>query len=142
MTVAFRTSQQALDWMLERTIIVKSKSKDPETLARIQGFLLSNEMRERVGVNLVELVSKASRKKSLYHVTVRDAFLTATIAALLQSTRSGLSEDDMTRCANIVFALLPIGRLEQADLADRPLWVFARDRNMVGELQRTLGLRS
>ena len=142
MTVAFRTSQQALDWMLERSMIVKSKTKDPETLATIQGFLLSNEMRERIGTNLIELVSKASRKKSLCHVTVRDAFLTAAIAALLQSTRSRLSEDDMTGCANIVFALLPIGRLEQADLADRSLWLFARDRNMVGELQRSLGLRS
>lgn len=139
MTNALRSSGEVVEWMLQQNIVLKSKMKDPETFASVQGFLLSNEMRESIGSILIKLVARESRKKRTA-LTVLDAFLTATIAAVLQKTGRSLSEDEMTKCANIIFAMLPMGRLEQSGLADQPLGRVARDRNMVGELQRIFGL--
>ena len=136
------TTEGALHWMLQQNMIVRSTSKDPETFAAVQGFLLSDEMRDSIGSNLVRLVAKATRKGNtrLRRVTVREAFLTATLAALLEKARASLSEEEMTRCTNIVFALLPIKRLEQARLADRTVRSIALNRRSVMELQRILGL--
>jgi hypothetical protein len=101
--------------------------------------LLSEDMRERIGAHLVRLVAKATRRKRKNDVvTLRDAFLTATIATLLEKTRRILTEDELTKCANIIFTLLPIERLEQAGLADRPLRVFASEKSLADELQRVL----
>jgi len=134
----FKTSQEALDWMLRGGMLVKGTRKDPETFAAVHGFLLSEDMREKIGARLVELVAKASRKRKTAGVTLRDAFLTATIATLLDKTERNLSEDELTKCANIIFALLPIDRLEQAGLADRPLQALASDKSLVDELRRIL----
>jgi hypothetical protein len=129
--------------MLKHDMIVRSKTKDPETFASVQGFLLSDEMRESIGANLVRLVAKATKKGNdrLRRVTVREAFLTATLAALLERTRVSLSEDEMTRCTNIIFALLPIRRLEQARIADRTVRSLALSKRAVMELQQVLGVR-
>lgn len=137
---ALRTSQAALQWMLQQKIVIRSKMKDPETFAAIQGFMLSSEMRESIGSILIELVAKQTHKRS-NALTLRDAFLAATIAAVLRKTGANLSEDEMTTCANIISAMLPIAQLEQAGLADQRLGMIARDRNKVGELQRLLRIR-
>ncbi|OFX16541.1 hypothetical protein A3K71_07355 [archaeon RBG_16_50_20] len=39
----FRTSQSALDRILQGNMIVKSKMKNSETFAAVHGFLLSND---------------------------------------------------------------------------------------------------
>jgi hypothetical protein len=135
---ALKTSEQVLEWLMERQMVVKGSRKDPETFATVQGFVLSEEMRERIGRTLVDLITKSSRKRKSDRVTLKDAFLAATIAALLQKTRKGLSQDQLTECANVIFALLPIDRLEQAGLADKRLRAFARDRSVVDQLQRML----
>ena len=134
----FKTSQEVLDWMFHGRMLVKGTRKDPETFAAVQGFLLSEDVRERIGAHLVELVANATRRKKTAGVTLRDAFLTATIATLLEKTQRSLTEDELTNCANIIFALLPIERLEQAGLADRPLRLLASEKWLVDKLQRVL----
>ncbi len=135
---ASKTSDEALKWLIQKQMVLKGTRKDPETFANVQGFVLSQEMREAIGTNLVELVAKSSRKKKSDHVTLKDAFLAATIAAIFQKTKRRVGEDKLTECAKIIFALLPIERLEQAGLADRPLRVFSRDRSLVERLERIL----
>jgi hypothetical protein len=127
----------ALDWMLRQNLILKKMTKDPETHATIQAYILSEQLRETIGSNLVRLVAKVTKKGNgeVRNVSLRDAFLTATIAALLETTHASLDDDEMTSCANIVFALLPIWRLEETGLAGRRLRSIARKRSLVGKLQ-------
>jgi hypothetical protein len=136
-----RTAEGALHWMLNHEMLVRKTSKDPETYATVQGFILSDQLREMIGSNLVKLVSKATRSKGgrAVRVSVRDAFLAATMASVLEMTSVVLSDAEMTRCANIIFSLLPIRRLEDAGLADRPLRAIARDLSSVRTLQGMFG---
>jgi hypothetical protein len=136
-----QTPEGALDWMLERELLVKRTTKDPETYATSHGFVLSDQLRDVIGCNLVKLVAKVTRKRngSARGVSVRDAFLTATIAAVLETTRAPLNDDEITNCANIIFALLPIGRLEETGLADRSLRAVTHNRSSVRKLQDLLG---
>ena len=53
-------SAAALSWMLERGIIMRKSTKDPETFIPVQGYILSDEMREEIGNNLVETVHEGS----------------------------------------------------------------------------------
>lgn len=134
-----RTSDGALRWMLERGMILRRSTKDPETYATVQGFILSDQLRDMIGSNLVKLVAKATgRKGRMGKVSIRDAFLTATMAAVLAMGRVSLSDDEMARCCNIVFALLPIRRLEEEGFADRALRTVARSRSSVEKLQHLL----
>ncbi len=128
--------QRALEWMLKKKMIIGGSTKDPETFATMKGYVLSEEMRERLGDNLVKLLAKTVSKKELAHVTVRDAFLAATMAAVLHGARTSLNHEELTRCANIIFALLPITRFEEAGLANLPLRSLVRSKATVEELRR------
>ena len=143
-TFVTRTSEGALRWMLDRGMILRRTTKDPETYATIQGFILSDQLREMIGSNLVKLVAKTARRgnEGIGRMTIRDAFLTASMAAVLTTGRVSLSDDEMARCCNIIFALLPIGRLEEADFADRSLRTVARSRSSVEKLQHLLQVRA
>jgi hypothetical protein len=134
------TPEGALHWMLSHDMIVRSSIKDPETLARIHGYILSDELREKIGSNMVKLISKAaSRNGALSKETVRDAFLMATMAAVLEVSAVSLNEEEMTHCANIIMALLPIGRLEEAGVSKKTLRSLTQDRSLVGKIRRICG---
>ena len=139
-----RTSEGALRWMLDREMIVRRTTKDSETYATVQGFILSDQLRDQIGSNLVKLVARVTQRRngSVCKVSVRDAFLTATIAAVSVTARARLGDDEMARCCNVAFALLPISRLEEAGLADRSLSTIARSRSSVEKLQRLLQVRA
>jgi hypothetical protein len=138
-----QTCEGALRWMLHRNMILKKTTKDPETYATVQGFILSDELRDLIGSNLVKLIAKAANGSSRAgSVSIRDAFLAATMAAVLEMGYIRLRDDEMAQCASIAFALLPIGRLEGAGLANRSLRTFSRSRASVEKLQNLLGLRS
>lgn len=139
-----QTSEGALRSMLHQNMILRKTTKDPETYATVQGFILSDQLRDMIGSNLVKLVAKATKKENgkVGSVSIRDAFLTATMAAVLEITRLPLSDDEMARCANIILALLPIRRLEEEGLADRSLRTIARDRASVERLQNLFRLRT
>ena len=129
--------------MLRREMIVRKTAKDPETYAAVHGFILSDQLRDMIGSNLVKLVGKATRKKNggVARVSIRDAFLTATMAAVMEIARVTLSDEEMACCANVILALLPIRRLEEAGLADRSLRTVARHRSSVQKLQDLFGPR-
>jgi hypothetical protein len=129
--------------MLRQEMMVRRTTKDPETYAAVHGFILSDQLRDMIGSNLVKLVGKATRKGNggVAKVSIRDAFLTATMAAVLEMARVTLSDEEMACCANVIFALLPIGRLEEAGLADRSLRTVARDRSSVQKLHDLFGPR-
>lgn len=132
------TPESAIDWMLNQHMILKKSTKDPETFATVNGYVLSDEFREKIGSHLVELFAKSTRKKSLMEITVRDAFLTATIGATMEIVRVRLSEEKMTSCANIIMALLPIERLELEGIAEKPLRTLARDRLLVSRIRHAI----
>jgi len=141
---ATQTSEGALRWMLHQNMILRRTAKDPETYATIQGFVLSDQLRDMIGSNLVKLVAKATRKGNgrVGSVSIRDAFLTATMAAVLDLGRMPLSDGEMARCANVIFALLPMRRLEEAGLADRTLRTIARDRTSAEKLHNLFRSRT
>jgi hypothetical protein len=130
--------------MLQENMILRRTTKDPETYATVLGFILSDQLRDMIGSNIVKLVAKATKRGNGKggSVSIRDAFLAATMAAVLEMTKVQLSDVEMVRCANIIFALLPIRRLEEAGLADRPLRTVARDRSSVGKLQDMFRLKA
>ncbi len=132
------TIEAALNWMLDQNILVKKSTKDPETFATVRGYLLSEIAREKIGANLVTLFAKATRRRNgkLGKVTLRDAFLTAALGAVLQMSETSISEDEMLRCANIILELLPIRQLEEAGIAYRPLRSLACDASLVGKMRR------
>jgi len=139
-----RNSEGALHWMLQENMILRRTTKDPETYATVQGFILSDQLRDMIGSNMVKLVAKATKRGNgkAGNVSIRDAFLAATMAAVLEMSKVQLSDVEMVRCANIIFALLPIRRLEEAGLADRPLRTVARDRSSVDKLQDLFRLKA
>lgn len=138
-----KTSEGALVWLLDRKMIVKSSTKDPETLAVVRGYILSDGMRERIGSNLVNLFARVTEKRNggLRNVSLRDALLAATIGAVLELGQTSLSEDEMMRCANIILALLPIERFEEAGIAAKTLRSLSHDRFLVGKIRRIVGWR-
>jgi len=131
-----QTSEGALLWMLKKKMIVRRSTKDPETFARVNGFTLSSAMSSQIGSNLVKLLGKAatSRNGSMSKITVRDAFLTATIGAVLAAGQTKLNEEEMMRCANIILALLPIDRLEKAGINRKRLKTLASDKHLVAKV--------
>lgn len=126
--------------MLDRGMILRRNTKHPETYATVQGFILSDQLREMIGSNLVKLVARATKRGNgrVGKVNIRDAFLTATMAAVLATGRVSLNDDEMAHCCSIVLALLPIRRLEEAGFADRQLRTIARSRSSVEKLQELL----
>jgi len=134
----FQTPEGALSWMLDNGMIIRSTVKDPETLATVRGFILLDEFGQSIGSSLLELFAKATgrKKNGLREVTVRDAFLMATIAAVLRRTKVSLSEEEMELCAGILVSLLPIDRLVQAGIADQTLRNIAHDRALVRRIHR------
>jgi len=130
------TAKGAMSWMLQRGMIVRSSTKDPETFATIQGYIVSEELRDRIGSNLVRLLGKAAKGNGMGRVTIRDALLTATMGAVLAIGKTQLSEEEMMQFANIIWALLPFERLETAGVTQKPLRSLARDRRLVGKVMR------
>ncbi len=125
------TTVGALSWMLEQGMIVRRTTKDPETFLPVQGYILSDDMREKIGTNLVKLFGKAARGNGLGGVTICDAFITATIAAVLATGKARLSEEEMTLCTNIILTFLSFEKLEAAGIARKPLRNLASDRALV-----------
>ena len=119
-------------------MIIRSTGKDPETLATVRGFVVSEEFGQSVGAYLLKLFTKAIKKRrnGLSSVTVRDAFLMATIAAAMKQAEVTLGEREMHLCASILLSLLPIDRLAQAGIADITLRNLARDRLLIRKVQR------
>ena len=136
------SSEGALRWMLHQSMIIQKTEKDPETFATVQGFILSDQLRDKIGSTVASLVAKATRKRNrrVGNVSIRDAFLTASMAALVETSPVSLSEDEMACCANIIFALLPISRLEEEGLADRSLRTITHNKLYVEKLQELFGL--
>ncbi len=131
-----KTPESALHWMLSCNMVMRSPIKDPETLATAPGYVLSDELREKIGSNMVKLISKAAVSKSaLSKVTVRDAFLMASMAAILEVSKVALNEEEMTHCANITLALLPIAHLEEAGISRKTLRRLTWDRSLVGKIR-------
>lgn len=132
------TTESAINWMLDHRMILKTSTKDPETFANVNGYILSDELRDRIGSNLLKLFAKSTRtrRNSTNKVTIRDAFLAAAMGATLEMVRVRLSEDEMMRCANIIMALLPIGKLEADGVAEKPLRALGRDRFLVGKIRQ------
>jgi hypothetical protein len=139
-----RTAEGALHWMLRQNMVLRKTTRDPETYATVQGFILLDRLRDLIGWNIVTLLAKANKKGNgrIGNVSIRDAFLTATMAAVLEVSHARLSEDEIARCANIVFALLPMERLEASGLASRRLRTIVHNRSSVERLQEILKLRA
>lgn len=129
----------ALSWMIEQGMVVRKTTKDPETFIPIQGYILSDELREEIGSNLVKLFSKATKRARLRDVTIADAFVTATMAALIASAEAELSQEEMTMCTNIILKLLPFDKLESAGITGKTLRHLSRDRTLLRRLRETCG---
>ena len=127
----------ALSWMIEQGMVVRKTTKDPETFIPIQGYILSDELREQIGGNLVKLFNQAMKRPGLRDVTIGDAFVTATIAALIAEAE--LSQEEMTMCANIILKLLPFDKLESACVTGKTLRHLSRDRTLLRKLMETCG---
>jgi hypothetical protein len=128
----------ALSWMIEQGMVVRKTTKDPETFIPIQGYILSDELRERIGSNLVKLFSKATKRSGLRDVTIGDAFVTASIAALI-AVGAKLSQEEMTMCANIILKLLPFDKLESAGVTGKALRHLSKDRTLLRRPMETCG---
>ena len=131
------TPAAALSWMLEQGMILRKTTKDPETFIPVQGYILSDELREEIGNNLVKLFNKAIKGTSLKDVTIGDAFVTATIAALIAITETSLSQEEMTMCTNIILKLLPFDKLEAVGITRKTLRHLSRDRALLRKLRET-----
>lgn len=129
----------ALSWMIELGMVVRKTTKDPETFIPIQGYILSDELREEIGSNLVKLFSKATKRARLRDVTIADAFVTATMAALIASAEAEFSQEEMTMCTNIILKLLPFDKLESAGVTGKTLRHLSRDRTLLRRLRETCG---
>jgi hypothetical protein len=116
--------------------------RDPETLAHVRGFVVSPQFGQSIGTNLLELFAKATgkRRNALSHLTVYDAFLMATMAAILRETHAPLTQNEMGICANILMTLLPVDRLTAAGVADETLRHIANSKILVRKIQRTCGI--
>ena len=116
-------------------MVVRKTTKDPETFIPIQGYILSDELRDGIGSNLVKLFSKATKRAGLRDVTIGDAFVTATIAVLMATTEAQLSQEEMTMCTNIILKLLPYDKLESAGVTSKTLRHLSQDRTLLRRLR-------
>ena len=55
----------ALSWMVEQGMIVRKTAKDPETFIPVHGYILSDDVRDKIGKNLVKLFGRAAKGKRL-----------------------------------------------------------------------------
>jgi hypothetical protein len=133
------TPAAAVSWMLERGLILRKTTKDPETFIPVQAYVLSDELREEIGSNLVKLFKKATKGSGLKDVTIGDAFVTAAIAAVLRSAETSLSQDELTMCTNIILKLLPFDKLETAGITSKTLRHLSRDRTLLRKLREACG---
>ncbi len=117
--------------MLEQGMITRRTTKDPETFIPVQGYILSDELRDTIGTNLVKLFGKAARKNSSGRVTIGDAFITATMAAVLETAKVPLSQEELTDCASIILTFLPFEELKAAGIAKRQLRSLLSDKALV-----------
>jgi len=131
------TPAAALSWMLEQGMILRKTTKDPETFIPVQGYILSDELREEIGNNLVKLFNKAIKGTNLKDVTIGDAFVIAIIAALIAITETSLSQEEMTMCTNIILKLLPFDKLETVGITRKTLRHLSRDRALIRKLRET-----
>jgi hypothetical protein len=133
-----QTNEEAVTWLLERKMLVRAPMRDPETFATANGYVLSDVLRSKIGYNLIELFAKARKKRRTHssRITIRDAFLAATIGAVLEIGQVSLTEDEMMHYANIILAILPFTRIEDAGIANRSLRSLAYDRSLVRKIQR------
>jgi hypothetical protein len=133
-----QTNEEAVTWLLEHSMLVRTPMKDPETFATANGYVLSESLRSKIGSNLIELFSKARKKRRTHssRITIRDAFLAATIGAVLEMGQVSLNEDEMMNYANIILTMLPFTRIEDAGIANRSLRSLAYDRSLVRKIQR------
>ena len=129
------TPAGTLSWMLEQGMVVRKTIKDPETFISLQGYVLADELREEIGNNLVKLFKKAAKGTSLNDVTIGDAFVTATIAAVLTTSGVSLGQEEMTRCTNIILKLLPFDKLEAAGVTSKRLRRLSEDRALLRKLR-------
>jgi len=126
----------AVHWLRSRGMIETASARDPETFAQIRGFVLSEELRDRIGSNMLGLIAKARRRPRLSELTIRDAFLTASLGAIVNHDDPSLSEDELVMCAGIIMSLLPVAKLEWAGIAQKPLRSLLKSRSLVQKLQR------
>ncbi len=125
--------------MLEQGMIVRRTTKNSETFIPVQGYILSDDLREKIGTNLVKLFGKAARGNGLDGVTIGDAFITATIAAVLATGKVSLSEEEMMLCTNIILTFLPFEKLQATGIAGKPLRSLASDRVLVRKFRSFCG---
>lgn len=128
--------EDAFHWLRSRGIIEPASARDPETFARIHGFVLTEQLRDRIGSSLVRLMARAQRRHALRNLTIRDAFLTASLDAIMHQGDVALSQDEITRCASIILSLLPLAKLETAGIARKKLRSLVKSRSLVQQLQR------
>lgn len=131
------TPAAALSWMLEQGIILRKSTKDPETFIPVQGYILSDETREEIGNNLVKLFRKAAKGTRLKDVTIGDAFVTATMAAVLANAEASFSQEELTMCTNIILKLLPFDKLETVGVTGKTLRRLSRDSALLRKLRET-----
>ena len=76
--------------MLQQGMSLRKTAKDPETFATVQGFILSDQLKDKIGSTLASLVAKATRKRNrrVGDVSIRDAFLTASMAGAADTVRT------------------------------------------------------
>lgn len=123
--------------MIEHGMIMRRTTKDPETFIPVQGYILSDELRDAIGTNLVKLLGTVTRKNGSGKVTIGDAFITATMAAVLETAKVSLSKEELTECASIILTFLPFEELKTTGIARRPLRSLASNKALVRKF-RTL----
>ena len=99
-------------------------------------------MREEIGNNLVKLFKKAAKGTRLKDVTIGDAFVTATMAAVLANAEASLSQEELTMCTNIILKLLPFDKLEAAGVTSKTLRRLSSDRALLRKLREACGPRA
>lgn len=131
-------TEDALSWVIRHNLVIKKTTKDPETFANIQGYILTEKIREKIGANILIIFAKAASKQNLATkgLTVQDTFITATVATLRAIGKVHIDEDRMVSCANVVLALLPFGRLEEAGIAQKTLRSLTHDRRLVNKIEK------
>lgn len=131
-------TEDTLRWMIRHNLVIKKTTKDPETFANIQGYILTEEIREKIGANILIIFAKAAgkHKGAVEGLTVQDTFITATVATLRAVCKARLNEDRMVSCINVVFALLSFSRLEEAGIAQKTLRSLTHDRRLVNKIEK------
>jgi len=129
--------------MLKHGLVVRVPGRDPETFAKIPGFTLSTGLRENVANRLLELMAKSvrARKRTWRTLTVQDAFITACMAAVLESAGARLSGDEMMCCVNVMLAMLPYRDLEKSGLVMKPLRSLTSDENSALKIRKLVAGR-